>query len=70
MSPDPTTSDTASDAHATDHIWHITGMSPEAVEAARGAARRAGMPLASWLSGLIHAVADHEDAGDQPFTGP
>jgi hypothetical protein len=74
MSPDYSTSADAphepgpetGDASGTDRVWRIADMSPEAVEAARAAARRAGMPLAVWLSGLIHAVADHEEAEDGP----
>jgi hypothetical protein len=68
MSPDlPTSaspSSAAGDGNEADRVWRVADMSPQAVEAARAAARRAGMPLAVWLSGLIHAVADHEEAED------
>lgn len=69
MPSDITPPHAAADDSAADPLWRIPGMSPEAVEAARAAARRAGVPLAVWLSGLIHAVADHEDAEDTPFAG-
>lgn len=66
MPADPSPHDDVSDARENERIWRIPSMSPAAVEAARAAARRAGLPLAAWLSGLIHAVADHEDAEDAP----
>jgi len=66
MPSDPSTRDGAADDNPTDRLWRIPDMSPDAVAAARAAARRAGTPLAVWLSGLIHAVADHEDAADAP----
>ncbi|MFN4283145.1 MAG: hypothetical protein ACK4NA_10950 [Alphaproteobacteria bacterium] len=43
-----------------DKHWRVAGVSPAAAEAARAAARRAGMPLAAWLAGLIFAVAERE----------
>ena len=57
----------ATDAAADDKLWRVAGLSPAAAEAARAAARRAGMPLAAWLAGLIHTVAERERAerGDQ-----
>jgi hypothetical protein len=77
MSPDFSTSAGPShemgpetgDESGTDRAWRIADMSPGAVEAARAGARRAGIPLAVWLSGLIHAVADHEEAEDDPVPG-
>lgn len=47
-----------------DKAWRIAGMSPAAIEAARAAARRAGVPLATWLAGLIHHVADRQSADE------
>jgi hypothetical protein len=66
MPADPSPRDDLSDPGENERVWRIPGMSPAAVEAARAAARRAGLPLAVWLSGLIHAVADHEDAENSP----
>lgn len=64
--PPPKPSDTlpagsAAEAGA-DKIWRVAGLSPTAIEAARAAARRAGIPLAGWLAGLIQTVADRERA--------
>lgn len=48
-----------------DKVWRVAGMSPAAIEAARTAARRAGVPLAIWLAGLIHHVADGQNADEE-----
>lgn len=69
MPADPSPRDDILDGQENERLWRIPGMSPAAVEAARAAARRAGLPVAVWLSGLIHAVADHEDAEDAPARG-
>jgi hypothetical protein len=64
--PPPKPSDTLpADATAEtsgDKIWRVAGLSSTAIEAARAAARQAGIPLAAWLAGLIQTVADRERA--------
>jgi len=40
--------------------WSIKGIDPEAREAAKMAARKAGMTLGGWLTRTILAVASHE----------
>ncbi len=72
--PPPKPSDTPPAVEAgADKIWRIAGLSPAAIEAARAAARRAGIPLAGWLAGLIHTVAEREraarDQGSPPTAG-
>jgi hypothetical protein len=53
-----------------ERTWRIPDMSPAAVESARAAARRAGMPLAAWLAGLIEVVAERERAVDEAGVPP
>ncbi|HEY4135668.1 MAG TPA: hypothetical protein VGO34_10680 [Alphaproteobacteria bacterium] len=57
----PNSQPTAASADGTG-LWRLAGLSPEAVAAANAAARRAHVPMATWLASLIHAVADHEEA--------
>ncbi len=60
----PVTGLLPADQEPADKVWRIAGMSPAAIEAARAAARRAGVPLAVWLAGLIHHVADAQEGGE------
>jgi localization factor PodJL len=43
-----------------DSTWHIDGVEPEAREAAKLAARKAGLPLGGWLTQTILGAAANE----------
>lgn len=53
-----------------DDVWEVVGITPEAREAARIAARRANMSLGGWLTNAImHAAAAQLRGGGQPSDG-
>lgn len=60
----PAMGPTPADQAPADRVWRIADMNPATIEAARAAARRAGVPLAVWLAGLIHHVADAQEADE------
>jgi hypothetical protein len=70
MPADPSLPDAAAPLSGADGRAPPPGRGPAAGAGARAAARRSGIPLAVWLSGLIHAVADHEEGGDHSTAGP
>lgn len=43
-----------------DSAWHVDGVEPEAREAAKLAARKAGLPLGEWLTQTILGAAANE----------
>lgn len=48
--------------------WQLNGVSREAIEAAREAARRSGMSVAEWLDGIIAQSAAREDTRSPPIS--
>jgi localization factor PodJL len=48
--------------------WSVKGVEPETREAAKVAARRAGLPLGAWLTQVIRSAAVQQFKGPPPAT--